>query len=191
MNLLPPRQSAGKAALLLVSALSLAGMHGGGAAAEDDVHGPAHGGHAPGHDAGGPRGPYMAPHGADGARNTPPGTGRPPFGPAGMPGTPPFLLGLELSEAQQDKVFALLHAQVPYLREQEKSAWKAHEGLRALGAAVPFDDAKAAALAQAAGQAHANIMLQQVRTEQKLLALLTPEQRRQQADEAPRHPPRP
>jgi protein CpxP len=190
MNLLPPRQSAGKAALLLVSALSLAGMHG-GAAAEGDVHGPSHGGHAPGHAVGGPRGPGMAPHGADGARNTPPGMGRPPFGPAGMPGTPPFLLGLELSEAQQDKVFALLHAQAPYLREQEKSARKAHEGLRALGAAVPFDDAKAAALAQAAGQAHANIMLQQVRTEQKLVALLTPEQRKQLADEAPRHPPRP
>ena len=191
MNLLPPRQSAGKAALLLVAALSLAGMYGGAGAAEDDMHGPAHGGHAPAHAAEASRGPGMAPHGTDGERYAPPGTGRPPFGPPGMLSAPPFLRGLELSEAQQDKVFALLHAQVPYLREQEKSARKAHEGLRALGAAVPFDDAKAAALAQAAGQAHANIMLQQVRTEQKLLALLTSEQRKQLADEAPRHPPRP
>lgn len=191
MNLLPPRQSAGKAALLLVAALSLAGMHGGAGAAEDDIDGPAHHGNAAAHGAEAPRGPGMAPHGADGERNAPPGMGRPPFGPPGMLGAPPFLRGLELSEAQQDKVFALLHAQVPYLREQEKSARKAHEGLRALAATVPFDDAKAAALAQAAGQAHANIMLQQVRSEQKLLALLTPEQRKQLADEAPRHPPRP
>lgn len=190
MNLLPPRQSAGKAALLLAAALSLAGMHG-GAAAENDMDGPAHRGHAAAPGAEAPRGPGMAPHGADGEREAPPGVGRPPFGPPGTPGAPPFLRGLELSEAQQDKVFALLHAQVPYLREQEKSARKAHEGLRALAATVPFDDAKAAALAQAAGQAHANILLQQVRSEQKLLALLTPEQRKQLADEAPRHPPRP
>ncbi|MBJ7309291.1 periplasmic heavy metal sensor [Rugamonas sp. CCM 8940] len=166
-------------------------MHGGAGAADDEMDGPGHGGPAAGHGGKPPHAPGMAAQESHGERNGPPGMGRPPFAPFGMADAPAGLRGLELSEAQQDKVFALLHAQVPYLREQEKSARKAHEALRALGAAAPFDDAKAAGLAQAAAQANANIMLQQVRTEQKLLALLTPEQRKQLADDAPRHPPRP
>lgn len=106
-----------------------------------------------------------------------------PFGAPGMGGQPPFLRGLELSEAQQDKVFAILHAQEPYLRDQGKAAAKAHAGLRELAHGTQYDDAKAASLTQAGAQAMANIMLQHVRTEQKLLAVLTPEQRKQLADD--------
>ena len=112
------------------------------------------------------------------------------------PGMPPplmapFLHGIELSEAQQDKVFTILHAEMPYLHEQHKAAMKAHEALRALSGAAQYDDAKAAALAQAGAQAIANIELQHVRTEQKLLALLTPEQRKLLAErplQRPSHP---
>ena len=100
----------------------------------------------------------------------------------------PFLHGLELSEAQQDKVFGILYAEMPYLRDQHKTAAKAHEALRALAGADKYDDAKAASLAQAAAQANANIELQHVRTEQKLLALLTPEQRKQLAERQERQP---
>ncbi len=118
-----------------------------------------------------------------------------PRGPEGMMpfmgGEPPFLHGLDLSEAQQDKVFAILYAEAPYLREQGKAARKAHEALRALAQSAQYDDAKASALAQAGAQAMANIELQQVRTEQKLLALLTPEQRKQMAEHRPHQPPRP
>ena len=119
-----------------------------------------------------------------------------PFGAPGMGGQPPFLHGLELSEAQQDKVFAILYAQEPYLRDQGKAAAKAHAALRELAHGAQYDDAKAASLAQAGAQAMANIMLQHVRTEQKLLAVLTPEQRKQLADDharpqdQPRQPPR-
>ncbi len=109
----------------------------------------------------------------------------------GMGGRPPFVHGIELSEAQDDKVFAILHAQEPYLREQGKAAAKAHEALRALGRAEQYDDAKAAALAKDAATAMANIVLQHVRTEQKLLAVLTPEQRKKQAEGEPRRMPRP
>ncbi|OFA00846.1 Spy/CpxP family protein refolding chaperone [Duganella sp. HH101] len=109
----------------------------------------------------------------------------------GMGGRPPFLHGVELSEAQQDQVFAILHAEQPYLREQGKAAAKAHEALRALGRADKYDDAKAAALAKEAATAMANIALQHVRTEQKLLAVLTPEQRTKQAEGIARHAPRP
>lgn len=104
--------------------------------------------------------------------------GMPPFGGPFMVGRPLFLRGVELSEAQDDKVFAILHEEKPYLREQGKAAAKAQEALRELAEADKYDDAKAASLAQAAATAMANISLQRVRTEQKLLAVLTPEQRK-------------
>ncbi len=123
------------------------------------------------------------------------GLGMGPHGPEGMlpmmGGLPPLLHGMDLSEAQQDKVFTILYAEIPYLREQGKAARKAHEALHALSQSAQYDDAKAAALAQAGAQAMANLALQHVRTEQKLLAVLTPEQRKQLAERQPHHPPRP
>lgn len=150
--------------VLLVAALAL-----GGAAQAEDF--------GPGH-------PPMV-QGEHGPRG--PGHGGPGFG----PGRPPFLRDLDLDEAQEDKVFAILHAEAPYLREQFKAASKAREALRALASADKYDDAKAAALAKEAATAEANIALQHVRTQQKLLSVLTPEQRKQQADEKSRHPQRP
>ena len=99
--------------------------------------------------------------------------------PGPPPGLPPFLHGIELNEAQQDKVFAATYAQAPLLREQEKIAFKAHAQLRELAASSTYDDAKAGALANTAAQAMATISLQQARLEQQLLAVLTPEQRKQ------------
>jgi Spy/CpxP family protein refolding chaperone len=101
------------------------------------------------------------------------------------PGAPgpdmPFgrMHGLKLSEAQQDKLFAIMHAQAPQRREHEKAIRKAHEALRELGHADKFDDAKAAALARDLGQAVAAEALLQARTEAQALAVLTPEQREQ------------
>ncbi|WP_402718522.1 Spy/CpxP family protein refolding chaperone [Janthinobacterium rivuli] len=99
--------------------------------------------------------------------------------PGPPPVLPPFLHGIELNEAQQDKIFAATYAQAPLLREQEKIAFKAHEQLRALAGSSAYDDAKASALASTAAQAMAQISLQQARLEQQLLAVLTPEQRQQ------------
>ncbi|WP_343733212.1 periplasmic heavy metal sensor [Duganella sp.] len=131
-----------------------------------------------------------APHGEHGGPDRGPGFAH-GAGPGFGPGRPPFLRGVELSEAQEDQVFAILHAEAPYLREQFKAAGKAREALRALAAADKYDDAKAASLAREAATAEANIALQHVRTQQKLLAVLTPEQRKKQADDKPRHPQRP
>ncbi|KAB8057327.1 periplasmic heavy metal sensor [Janthinobacterium sp. FT14W] len=122
----------------------------------------------------------------------PPAFGHGPGGP-GAQGLPPFLRGIELSEAQQDKVFAATYAQAPLLREQEKIAYKAHAQLRELAASGAYDDAKASALASTAAQAMAAISLQQARLEQQLLAVLTPEQRKQAQQRrdsrpGPRHP---
>ncbi len=131
---------------------------------------------APGGEAGRGHGSGRGPHG-----------GMPALGEPGPGAQPPFLRGLELSSAQQDKVFAILHAQAPYLYEQGKAAGQAHEGLRALARAEQYDDAKAVALAKDAGNAMANLALQRVRTEQKLLAILTPEQRKKLAARVLQH----
>lgn len=129
----------------------------------------------------GPGMPPMA-HGPRGPEHDGPGFG---------PGQPPFFHGLDLSEEQQDKIFAILHAGAPYLREQSKAAARAREALRALAGGDKYDDAKAAELARGVAAAEANIVLQHARTQQKLLAVLTPEQRKKQAEEKPRHPQRP
>ena len=122
------------------------------------------------------QGPERGPGFGPGARmeGPPPGPGR------GLgDGLPPFLHEVALSEAQQDKVFAATHAQAPLLREQQKIAFKAHEQLRELAASNSYDDARAAALANSAAQAMAKISLQHARLEQQLLAVLTPEQRKE------------
>lgn len=114
------------------------------------------------------------------------------FGPGGAhifgghgPGAPgpdmPFvhlpLHGLQLTDVQQDKVFAIMHAQAPQQREHQKAIRKAHDALRNLARADKFDDARAAALARDLGQAIAADALLQARTQAQLLAVLTPEQR--------------
>jgi Spy/CpxP family protein refolding chaperone len=94
-------------------------------------------------------------------------------------GRMPPLHGLKLSEAQEDKLFAIMHAQAPQRRENDKAIRKAHDALRDLGRADRFDDAKAGAVARDLGQAVAAEALLQARTEAQALAVLTPEQREQ------------
>lgn len=89
----------------------------------------------------------------------------------------PFLHGIDLSEAQQDRLFAILHAEAPQLREQDKLERKAHEALRAMFEAGDFSEAKAASHTKALGQAVAARELLRVRTAGQVMALLTPEQR--------------
>ncbi|MEW6020607.1 MAG: Spy/CpxP family protein refolding chaperone [Pseudomonadota bacterium] len=129
-------------------------------------------------DAGGPdfeRGPGPGPHG--------PG---PRMGGPGLP----FLHGIDLSEAQEDRLFAIMHAQAPRLREQEKAERKALEALDTMRESGRVDDAKAAAQARALGQAIAAQELLRVRTAAQVMALLTPQQKeaieRQRAPRAPR-----
>jgi Spy/CpxP family protein refolding chaperone len=95
---------------------------------------------------------------------------------------PPYLMGLQLSEDQQDKVFAVLHAAAPQFREQMKAARKAHDALRDLAHAVAFDNAKAGALAQSAASAESQLALLHARIDHDIFLLLTPEQRAQLAE---------
>lgn len=107
----------------------------------------------------------------------------PPHAPAGgeLP-PPPYLHGLQLSEAQQDKVFAILHALAPQLREQAKLARKAEEELRELARGEQYDEGRARALAEAGARAQAEMALLRSRADRQIHALLTPEQKQAAAD---------
>jgi len=111
-----------------------------------------------------------------------------PRGPGGF-GLFGRLHHLNLSEAQQDKLFALTHAAAPQQRNQEKAERKARDTLRALGASPRFDEGKANAAARELGQAIANGALLRARLESQLLAVLTPEQREQMRRPRPPGPP--
>jgi protein CpxP len=97
-----------------------------------------------------------------------------PFGAGRLPH---FLRGLKLSEAQQDKVFTILHEQAPKMREQAKAARQARDGLRKLVLAEQYDEAQARALSDAGAKAMAEMALLRARSERQIVALLTPEQR--------------
>jgi Spy/CpxP family protein refolding chaperone len=140
-----------------------------------------------------PPGGHMAAPDGDRAPDAGPGPGerhgpgghRPHAG-MGGPGLP-FLRGIDLSEAQQDRLFVILHAEAPQMREQDKAERKAHEALRAMFEAGDFNEAKASAQTKALGQAIAARELLRVRTAGQVMALLTPEQRAQLKQErAPR-----
>ncbi|MDQ2820517.1 MAG: Spy/CpxP family protein refolding chaperone [Pseudomonadota bacterium] len=97
--------------------------------------------------------------------------------------------GLQLTEAQQDKLFTLHHAAEPARRERDKAIHRAHEALRAMADSGKFDDAKAAALAQTIGQAATADALDHAREQAQFLALLTPEQRATMQNDRAQHGP--
>ncbi len=129
----------------------------------------------PPEDAIGPHGPAM---------EMPPG----PHGDLPQPGMmpelapPPFLHGLDLSEAQQDRIFNILLADAPLLREQEKLAHKSGQELHALLEQDQFDEGKIKSLADAQARAMAQLMVLHARGMHQILAVLTPEQRTQLKD---------
>ncbi len=114
-------------------------------------------------------------------------------GPGGGPGPQhgpgmPMLHGLQLSEEQDDKIFAIMHAQAATMRQHEKALQAAHQALFAMAASGQFDEKQAGVLAQRAGQASAALALARARTEAQVAALLTPEQRQQLSSRAPQGP---
>ena len=103
--------------------------------------------------------------------------------PAGAPmhemEPPPFLHGLDLSEAQQDKLFALMLSNAPQLHEQEKALHKSADELHKFLSSGQYDEAKIKSLAEAHAHAMAQMVILHARSEHQVLALLTPEQRTQ------------
>jgi Spy/CpxP family protein refolding chaperone len=96
--------------------------------------------------------------------------------PGAMP-LPPHLRHLDLTEAQQDKLFALMHAQAPARHEQSRAAAQALQDLHRLVAANRYDPAAARALAEKHGKAVAELALLHAQLDARLRGLLTTEQR--------------
>lgn len=111
---------------------------------------------------------------------------RPPGAFVGAEGpVPPFLRRLDLTEAQRDRVFDILHAQAPDMRRQAKSLHKARQELRDLALSDRYDEGRAKGLADAAAQAMAGMALLRARSDHAIFALLTPEQRQEMAAARP------
>lgn len=98
---------------------------------------------------------------------------------------PPYLHRLNLSDAQRDKVFAIVHAQVPTMRDKAKALHKVEDDLRELMAAPDYSEAKARALADTAAQAMAAMTLVRAKVDRQVFEVLTPEQRKQLAERKP------
>ena len=90
-----------------------------------------------------------------------------------------MLHGLNLTEEQRDKVFAVWHAQAPQLRAKGKEARNARRELSALTLSDGYDDARATALAETLSRSTAEIALIRARSANEIYRVLGPEQRRQ------------
>lgn len=89
-----------------------------------------------------------------------------------------MLRGLDLTEAQRDQIFEIRHAQAPAMRAQMKAVHAARKDLRELALAPAYDAAKAQASADALAKATSQMALMRIDTMRKVLAVLTPEQRK-------------
>jgi Spy/CpxP family protein refolding chaperone len=105
------------------------------------------------------------------------------FGKGGGPammgsGTFRALRGLDLTEAQRDKIFDLSYKQMPTLRDKVKELRTAREELRTLSRTDAYDEAKVKALTEQAAGTMAELAQLHARTEHEIYSLLTPEQRK-------------
>jgi periplasmic protein CpxP/Spy len=93
------------------------------------------------------------------------------------------LHGLDLSDVQRDKVFAIMHEQAPKLHEQMGRMHKAQAALREMALSGKLDDARANALSQDIGSAASAMALLHARADVQVAAVLTPEQRKRLAEQ--------
>jgi Spy/CpxP family protein refolding chaperone len=98
---------------------------------------------------------------------------------------PPHLHGLNLTEAQQDKVFEIMHAQAPVMRDKAKALRKAESDLRALTSAPDYSEAKARGLADEAAKAMSEMTLARAKADRQVFEVLTPEQQKQLTEMKP------
>ncbi|MCB5184586.1 Spy/CpxP family protein refolding chaperone [Methylobacillus gramineus] len=110
-----------------------------------------------------------------------PGHEPPPFHAGHEPRTglfdlPPHLSGLDLNEVQQDRIFVLLHAQAPAIRDNFKQQHKLREALNKQASGSDVDQKKIRLLAEQLGKLIADSIVTRVNTEVSIKALLTPDQ---------------
>ncbi|MFZ5512272.1 MAG: Spy/CpxP family protein refolding chaperone, partial [Pseudomonadota bacterium] len=86
--------------------------------------------------------------------------------------------GLDLTEAQRDKIFQLTHAQTPAMRDKGKEIHKARAELRKLAFSAEYDEARVRALSETAAAAMAEMAQMRARLGHEIYQILTPEQRK-------------
>lgn len=145
------------ASLVLVSSLA--------AAAPPHGPGDVENGGPPGNDSRPRRGPPPSP-----------GFGQSPGSEHAWDAPPPFLAGLDLRDDQEDKVFGILYAAAPAIRDQAKALRKSREGLWELVTSTQYDDSRAKSLAEAAAKAESQLALLRIRAEHEIFGVLTPAQ---------------
>jgi len=89
-----------------------------------------------------------------------------------------WLRGLDLSEAQRDRIFEIMHAQAPRMREQRKAMQAARKELGQLSTAATLDANQVQAASTKVAQAMASMIENQVRTRNAIFQQLTPEQQK-------------
>lgn len=95
---------------------------------------------------------------------------------------PPFVRELNLSDAQHDKIFKIMHDQAPALRDKAKEASKANYELHALMFSDKYDEARIRTLSETSAQAMASMAQMRAASLNQIYQTLTPEQRKK-ADE--------
>jgi Spy/CpxP family protein refolding chaperone len=84
---------------------------------------------------------------------------------------------LNLSDAQRDKMFEIRHAAQPAMREKMNEFRKNRIALREAATAKDYDAPRVRQLADEGAKLQADLTVMRVETQQKALAVLTPEQR--------------
>jgi len=90
---------------------------------------------------------------------------------------PRFLHGIDLTEEQQDKVFAILYPLMPGEREHHKAVRELKQQQKALTESANFDAGKLKKLLDAEAKAHAEHKLELAKAHNKIFQLLTDEQK--------------
>ena len=85
--------------------------------------------------------------------------------------------GLDLSEAQRDKIFELRHALAPKMRAEMKVVQAARTQLRDMVTSDSYDEAKVKELTEASAGAKARMAQMRLRNQHEVYQVLTPEQR--------------
>jgi Spy/CpxP family protein refolding chaperone len=95
------------------------------------------------------------------------------------PHKPFFLKGIELTSEQEDKIFALTHAEVPEMRTRMKAQRELRQDLMILIQSNKFDENKARKIADKLANIERENALSKARLDNSIMNLLTPEQREQ------------
>jgi Spy/CpxP family protein refolding chaperone len=88
-----------------------------------------------------------------------------------------WLRRLNLTEAQRDQVFRIMHDSAPAMREQMKIVRGASQALREAALSGNFDRGRARQAADAQAKAMSELALMRAERMSQVVAILTPEQR--------------